>query len=276
MTNEELAERIYSGQNELVGELYTQNRGIIYKYAKGYYNRHTERCNRCGIELDDLLNQSFFALPEAVTAYNENNTKGHTFLAFLKYPLLKSYNELTGYRTKTGTKEPLNNCTSLDAPVSSTDEADDTCFGDLLADDAADFEDKLLTDITLSGVMDAVKKTLNNDKYFDVIKRHYILNMTQTAIAKELGCNGSNVRQIIVKSLRILRKPENKLMAAYRDEIIGASYHLGGLGRFHRTNQSSVEWAVLKMEKAESHITHRTGEEQARRENILTFLTPKK
>lgn len=244
MTNEELAKRIYSGQNELMGELYTQNRGIIFKYAKMYYNKHSERCTACGVETDDLLNQSFFALPSAVTAYNQSN-EGYKFLTFIKYPLLKCYNELTGYRTKKGYEEPLNNCMSLDEPVPGND---DICRGDTIPHKDADFEETILKNITLSGIVNAVKTALRDyDGYFDVICMRYIMNMPQHAIADKLGCNDSDIHQIIYKAMRILRHPGNKIVAAYRDEIIGASYHMGGLGRFKRTNQSSVEWSVIKM-----------------------------
>ena len=250
MTNEELAKHIYSGQNELVGELYLNNKGIIYKYAKAFYNRHSERCCACGVELEDLLHQAFFVLPEAVSAYIEQ-TENYKFTAYLKYPLLKCFNTLVGYRTKTGHKEPLNNYTSLNAPIA--DSEDDTCLIDTIPDEKAEFESNLIENINRSGLMAEVKKALKDyNGYFDIIFMKYVLNMTQRSIAAKLGCSESNIHQIIAKALRILRHPRSKYIAAYRNDIVGASYHMGGLSRYRKTNTSSVEWAVLKFEQEET------------------------
>lgn len=198
-----------------------------------------------GIEIDDLINESYFAMLDAVKAYNESRSE-YKFNSFLSYPLKTRFNMLIGYRTKKRLNEPLNNCVSLDAPLSN--DSEDITIGDTIIDDNAEFTESVLMRLTCKGVFGAVKETLkDNPKYFDVIYMKYAQNMTQGEIASKLNCSAANVHQIIYNAFRILRQRQNKSLSSYRDEIIGMSFSRGSFSRFANTLESSVEWAVIKL-----------------------------
>jgi len=245
MTNEELAKCIYSGQNELLGMLYNQNSKLIYKLARNFYRRYSERLGRCGVEFDDVLSECFFVLPEAVKAYCESDS-GYRFVTFLKYPLMNCFKTLLGVRTKAEQKEPLNSAVSLDSPIGN--DMEDLTLGDTVADEKAEFEDDTLYNITLSGVFGAVKEALKDKPLlYDVIHMKYAQGMTQTQISEKLGCSGNYVHTLIYQAMRKLRQPHAKIIQEYRDEIIGMSLHMGGLSHFKNTGTSSVEWAAEKL-----------------------------
>lgn len=62
MTNEELAIHIADGKTNLIGELYQQNRGLLYKHAYRFYVLHSDRCMSAGVTLDDMMNECYFAV----------------------------------------------------------------------------------------------------------------------------------------------------------------------------------------------------------------------
>ena len=65
------------------------------------------------------------------------------FTSYFSYPFKNMTAELLGYRTERGRREPLNNCDSLDRPIS-TDEGEDSTLGDFIQDPAAGFEDDVI------------------------------------------------------------------------------------------------------------------------------------
>lgn len=247
MTNEELAKNIYySGKNELIEDLYNKNYGILYRYAKGFYNGHFKRLTKCGVEMDDMMNEGYFALLYAVKAYCESDTD-YRFTAFLKYPLLNRFKMLAGLKTKAETNEPLNNALSLDAPISEEDS--DTALADTIYDKSSNFEDELLYKIISDEVFKTVKSILSDcPELYNVIYMRFALNMPISKIAERLKITQSDVRSAEQRAFRILRGSKSKDIKEYFDALIGTSYRLGGFTRFKETHTSSVEWAVMKMD----------------------------
>ena len=248
MTNEELAYRVNQGDKNAVNELYIQNMSLIFKLARSYQNRHSKRLEACGIELDDMLNESYFVISEAAEAFCRNGS-GHKFTSYLKFPLLNVFNALAGYRTKSKWKEPLNIAKSLDMPI---DENEDMTLGDTLPDDAAAFEDALIDDIALSGVFPAVYEALKGDRRYTVIEQVYKYNKSQKDIGDMIGVSHQMVQQIKNAALRELRRPNHKKIQEYAKEyadIISQSIGRSSIGFFNSTGKSSVEWAVLEEEK---------------------------
>ena len=216
MTNEEMARRVYLGENEYIETLYIQNYAFIYKYVTAYYNKHFTRCMACGVEVDDLLNQCFFAIPMTVTAYNESNPKGYKFLTFFNYPLLNCCNELIGYNTTSKRKKPLNYCISFDTPAPGTDEA---LLSDTIEDITANFEERIITKVSCLGIWDAVREVLkDHELYYSVIWMRYVMELEPQEIASILKCEVSKVYNATTKGINILGHPKNKhIMAVYSD-----------------------------------------------------------
>ena len=236
MTNEEMAIAIYEGQNHLLKDLYLNNSGIIYKCAVSFFNRNSDRCMQCGVEVSDMMNEAYFALPEAVTAYNQSD-KQYKFITFLRFPLLNCFSVLAGLRTKTERKEPLNLSTSLDAPLS---DADDLTLGDTIEDiTTAEICENIENFDYFNILYEELKKL--SEKEQEVVFRHYLNNETLTSIAQSKNVYINAVRQHKVKALRKLRKSE-KLKNTYYSDF---SYHCVSYKEFNRTWTSSTEKAVL-------------------------------
>ena len=239
MTNEEMAIAIYKGQKTLLKDLYLNNRGIIYNHAKSFYNRNSERCKRCGIEIDDMINEVYFILPDIVKAYNQSN-KPYKFVTFLKYPLITCFSELAGIRTKTQRKEPLNLSHSLDALISETE---GITFGDTIEDTNAI---KIFEKTDKCDYFNTLYEEINNlsEKEQKTIKRHYLNNESLTSIAKSEGVTINAIREHKVKAIRKLRKNE-KIQNCYQVDYGVIAYRHVGFKEFSRTWTSSTEWAAL-------------------------------
>ena len=75
MSNEEMAIRIQAGERELLGPLWEQNSGLLYRLARRY-----EGLGRLhGLEYDDLMQCAFLALSRAVEGFQE--AKGYKLTA---------------------------------------------------------------------------------------------------------------------------------------------------------------------------------------------------
>jgi len=192
-----------------------------------------------------MINESYFVLSECVKAFCESH-QDYKFTAFLKYPLINCFNALAGLRTKTAQKEPMNTALRFEAPAG--DLTEDITLGETIPDEKAEFENDILMRITIGGVFGAVKTALlDYPLYYDVIHMKYVQGLTGVKIAEKLGVSHQYVNDVINKAMRILRQPKSKIIAEYRDEIIGVSIHMSSLSRFNYTGQSSVEWAVSKL-----------------------------
>lgn len=95
-TNEELAVQAQAGDKGAISQLWNQTRGIIFMILARYYNRNPERFTRCGVTMDDLEQEGFFAVLEAVEAFN--SAKGWKFTSWLNYPLQNHVNAILGTR----------------------------------------------------------------------------------------------------------------------------------------------------------------------------------
>ena len=109
-TNEELAVQAQAGDKGAILQLWNQTRGIIFMILARYYNRNPDRFTRCGVTMDDLEQEGFFAVLEAVEAFNP--AKGWKFTTWLNYPLQNHVNAILGTRNGQAKHIPLNECSS--------------------------------------------------------------------------------------------------------------------------------------------------------------------
>lgn len=61
LTNEQLAELIQQGNDELKPVLWERVKRLLYSFAGKYYYRYTEYCERCGVSEWDLRQQAYCA-----------------------------------------------------------------------------------------------------------------------------------------------------------------------------------------------------------------------
>ena len=95
-----------------------------------------------------------------------------------------------------------------------------------------DLEEEALRSLDMAGVFPAAQRALTPTEY-DCIERYYKHEQSYGAIAQQSGKTYSAVRSINERALRKLRR--SREMLAQREAYIGATYRLGGLGRFKDT-----------------------------------------
>jgi RNA polymerase sigma factor (sigma-70 family) len=191
-TNEELAMMIQNGDESKVPELWERMHKLYLKKSIHYFDGHRELCSRCGVELDDIQQQAFFAFLQSVEAYNPES--GLSFLAFINYPFQTEMQNLTGTRTALTRLDPLNSCASLDKEIDTEDGNGDT-LGDFVPDlTALDFLE--LLDAESVGAMVRAEVRKLSAPVCDVIESYYFNGQTLGTIAEQLGLSLERVRQL--------------------------------------------------------------------------------
>lgn len=247
MTNEELALHIADGNRGLIGELYQQNKGLLYKHAYRFYVLHSERCICAGVTLDDMMNECYFAVYTAAKSYAKGKRK-YKFTSYLYYSTLNYFLQMAGIRTERQRKEPLNSCKSLDAPIEGTD-------GLMLADtiediQAAEKADTLIDRLAYSDVFPEVKRILVDEpEKYNTIYAIYHDNISASELSRCKGVTKEAIRQQKQNAFRLLRRSKSKYLRSLYEDVISSSYQRSGLSAFKNTRTSSVEWAVMKADE---------------------------
>lgn len=207
MTNELLAEYIQQGDNnELIPILWEKVCKLLYMKSERFYKLHKASCERSGVELWDIKQESYTAFLEAVRAYNPDS--GNKFASYLNYPFKNAVSELLGLRSSRTANEPLNNSTSLNKEIEISD-GDSCSMLDLIADDTSlDFINSMETSAvgdTVHAVVDALP-----EPYKCVVTAFFSRVQLLLDIAERLKISGERVRQLKRKALEMLRK--NKIL----------------------------------------------------------------
>lgn len=254
MTNEQIAALIGAGNaEELLPLLWEKMRKLYRKMSSEYAAKYSERCRRCGVTVDDLRQESYFAMLDSIKAYNSRPPEQAdlAFVSFCGYHFKNHAAALIGIRTKAQHSEPLNSyVVSLDAPVQndSAGYLDETSLIELIPDTHS--EDSFRTvesDDFSRAVREAVREELVNDPVgLQVIEQRYYDDKTLEQIGDDLDLSKERVRQIQAKVLRQLRKSRNI------QEIAGRlnPYRHVGVETFRREG-SIVEQLVERQDELE-------------------------
>ena len=211
MTTEQLAELIGQGDNnELLPLLWEKMRKLYRMWSDGYYTAHKERCDLCGVTPDDLRQEGYLSMLEAVKAYNSRSEehKDTSFTSFCKFPFKSHAAELTGTRTHKRHNEPLNRCRSdIDSPLPGVDGDSSETIGTTTPDPEAEqpFRDIEHSDYCRS-IRAAVANTLKEDsREHQVIKCRYYEDLTLKETGKAFGLSIERIRQLEKAAMRQLR-----------------------------------------------------------------------
>jgi RNA polymerase sporulation-specific sigma factor len=255
MSNEELALLIQQGQQQYIPQLYTQVEKFIRMKANSFYRNSAIKCSRCGVELDDLIQEGYFAMLEAVKGYKQENE--YKFLTYIDYPFLNRYNTLIGNRTGRAKSEPLNNAKSLDEPLG----AEDGTFtlSDTITDENSEsLFDEALQKGYLQSLHDALEKGMEQliPEQRTTIQCRYFEKQTLQKTADKIGCSRERVRQHEQKALRVFRKPKiaRTLIPFLYDEMESYSLRGTGITAFKHTGASSTERTAEHIEQLERQI----------------------
>lgn len=263
MSNEELVAAIQAGAEEHMGELWKQVKGLVAWKARHIMTALDLRGSPCGVELEDLMQSGYIAMVEAVHYYNPES--GAAFSTCLINRLKTVFAEATGYRTKRGQNEPLNNSFSLDKTVD--DESDGTPFGEFVPDPKAaatmlSIEEKLWRE-QLHEALEAALAALPEQSAEVLRLRHY-QGLTLADVGQIRGTTPERIRQMESKAIRQLRKPS---IACHLRPFYDFDFYCGtGLGAFQHTGMSIQErYLVLEEDRKERAEQRRKGREEKQR-----------
>ena len=176
MSNEELVELARNGDREALAQLWAQVRGLVYKQASKWAVYAGG-----GVTLEDLIQSGAVAMLLAVNTFD--STKGTKFSTYLFPRLRAEFTAATGWATKRGQLDPLQNAISIDAPLTDDDE-DPFTLANTVEDPAAAAEIES-TDIRLA-VAAALSKLPEDQRRAVVGKYWYGLSVDVKAHAAAL------------------------------------------------------------------------------------------
>lgn len=235
-----------NGDAAALHTLYAQNKGIIFLKVQRLLAKPetASRTKAAGVELEDLLQEGYFAMLDAVKAYDPQS--GFKFTSYLQYPLMTRCFAALGMRTQRHRREPLNNADSLERPI---EEDKGMTVGDFVPDETAsepferleqqDYIQRLHAD--LDGCLSAL-----TERQATTIRARYYGRHTCKVIGAALCVTQESVRRYEQDGMKKLRKAADVTLRAYRDEII-TSHCYKATGFSAWKNGGSVEERVVEM-----------------------------
>ncbi len=241
MDKEELALLAQAGNREALAQLWEAVRLLLYQKAHSFYTHYgPDTCARHGVTLEDLQQESYFALLDAVKAYQPE--KGYKFTAYLSYPSKNRFRTCMGILSTH--RNALDYADSMNQPV---DEESDTESGDLIPDPQAAAELEAVDTREEQRFYNAVLETACASLSFlqrEILKRVYRDKQTRSQIAQALHVTPETVRREEAKALRVLRGDRRVLSLA--DEYLEtAAYKQTGWCAWYY-QQGSVEERIAE------------------------------
>lgn len=246
-SNEELAILAQQGDKRALYQLWQQIETLVCMICGRAYQYRKDRADRAGVAEEDMKQEGYFAFLDAVQAYSP--ASGYRFTTYLHYPLQNRINALLGVRTVRMIKDPLCNCSSLDAPISGGDDENIT-VADTIPDKGTEMEeaeqrvfcDQLRAD--LEKCLDEIP-----DPEASALRAVYFDGNTLQQIAAQCGLSIERARQLKISGLRKMRYgPRLSRLKKYENEIISTQPWRGsGLGTYRVSGTSSVEKTVERL-----------------------------
>lgn len=245
MTNEELAVMVKEGNTGLLHSLWEQVERFTAAKARDYFNLHPLTCAAAGVTLDDLQQEAYFALLDAVRYFDPE--AGNTFLTYMKYPLQNAFNALCGRRTQKSKQAPLNHSKSLYTPIGE----EDITLADTIEDESAaeDFQqaEAAIYHKQLHNALDECLATLPEIQEAAIRCRFYEgLTIAQTG--EKIGLSPTQSRNREYEGLRSLRTGKNrKQLEPFREDIISRHAYHSSFSLWRNTGTSSTEYTAMKL-----------------------------
>lgn len=196
------------GNDNLLSVLWEQTQKFFKMRADKYYRAFGDECMNAGVTVEDLYQECFLVLAEAITAYNKRPPEQaeYNLLTYCKFPIKRHFAIMLDYRNRT--KDALNsNVWSLDKPISGEDE-ECVSFLDIIVDPDGEepFRDIENTDC-YKNACKFIRKVLAECESFEyeVIERRYFRGQTYKKIGFDLDLSAERVRQIEKSALSVLR-----------------------------------------------------------------------
>lgn len=257
MTNEELAQEIKAGRDDLQLDLWEQVKAFIHQQA---YRAFLQLKGQGGVTAEDLAQSGYIAMLRAAKTFDPD--AGASFIHHLSYMLRTEFAEAGGYRGHRRDpqyRDPMNfppdGRSSLDAPVPGTEEGG-TTYLDFVSDpaaeaDFADAEDRIFYE-QLHAALDVEIDRLPPRKA-EAVRLFYWDGETQTAIAERQGVTVQSVHSSIQQGVASLRRGSSgRRLRDYLEERTNYFASVG-VSEYQTTGTSAVEKIVLRREQMEAH-----------------------
>lgn len=276
-TNAALAALATAGNSFALGQLWEVNKGFLHRLFWQWYSKNKAIADNAGLTLEDFDQEAFFAVQATAIAYTPE--KG-AFTTLLYYYVQSQINKAVfGEHRRNITTEdgkrvavsanPLNDCTSLDAPLDGEDKGSST-KGETIEDPAATqafqtAEDDLYTEELHNALEDAMTKILT-DQEAHVLRRRYYDSQTLRAIGEELGVHCERIRQIERKACRKLSGLSS--IQRWHDDVITTRAWRGtGWNAWSRYGSVQERTAEYLEEKEEERFNYYAWRDQMIREH---------
>ena len=211
---------------------------------KFYQKQGKERCSSHGVTLEDLQQEAFFALYDAVQAYKPE--KGYQLTTYLHYATENRFRACMGIQDKA---DALNHADRLERPIPGDEEGREQ--GETLPDEQAEREllnvDEKAEQAHFRNVLEQALGELSVVQSA-VLRHRFTQQHTRQQTAEALHITAEAVRREEARALQLLRGKPSVL--CLRDEILEtAAYH--GTGWFSwYYEQGSVEERLVESRKA--------------------------
>ena len=244
MTNEQLAWNVQNGNRAALTELWGAVRPLLFSLAWKFYTRQgKERCSSHGVTLEDLQQEAFFALYDAVQAYKPE--KGYQLTTYLHYATENRFKACMGIQ---GKADALNHADRLERPIPGDEEQGEQ--GDIIPDEKAEAALLAVDDqeeqAHFHNVLEQALGELSVVQSA-VLRHRFTQQHTRQQTAEALHITAEAVRGEEARALQLLRGKPTVL--CLRDEILEtAAYH--GTGWFSwYYEQGSVEERLVESRK---------------------------
>ena len=279
-TNTALAALAAAGNAFALGQLWEVNKGFVRRQLWQWYEKNKPVADNAGLSFEDLVQEGYFAVDYAAKHYDPERG---SFTTVLSYALMHQIRSATCgeharvIATEDGRRmavsaNPLNECSSLDAPLDADDEGSST-RGEIIEDPAASqafqtAEDEIYNEELHDALEEALSKLA--DREADVLRRRYYEDKSLRRVGEEIGVHAERVRQIEAGAFRKLRKCPQ--LTRWRDEVISTrAWRKTGFSAWN--HRGSVEERTVEyLEKHEKeHFDYYAWREQMIREHYADF-----
>lgn len=260
--NNMLAQLARQGNSAALTQLWEINRPVIRTMFWRWYSRNQSVAESAGVTLEDLDQESYFAVKEAAEYHNPEKGAFLTALQyFVQHRIQKAILQGRGRYvvTEDGRRvrvsaEPLDSAQSLDEPVP-WDDAGEVTRADVTPDPAAAqaFEDAEQNSYRqeLRAVLDKALSLLP-DRQRNVIAWRFYEGLTLQQAAALDGVTKERIRAIEDAALRALRQNQ-ELCRFYGEDLLSRAYQGTGFGAW-KSGGSVQERLVERQEERERRL----------------------
>lgn len=241
MTNEEMANAAQTGSRAALSQLWEAVRPLLFSLAWRFYTRQgKDRCAQRGVALEDLQQESFFALCDAVQAYRPE--KGYQLTTYLSRATENRFRACMGMLHKA---DALNHADRLERPIPGDEEGREQ--GDTIPDEKAEAALLAVDDTAQREHFHNVLEQALGDLSVvqsAVLRHRFTQRHTRMETALALHITPQEVRREESKALQLLRGKPTVLHL--REEVLEtAAYHGTGWFAWY-FDRGSVEERIIE------------------------------